>query len=572
MPVSSRYRWNLQPAMTARAMDELSCYPRILQKLLYNRAMQTRKAAEVYLKQSGSLFSPFELDSMGIAVETILAAIDDGTPIAVYGDYDVDGVTATTILVQVLRKMGSPAISYIPNRFDEGYGLNRDALQNLYNNGIRLVITVDCGIRSVSEVEFARTLGLEMIISDHHEPGVEIPRARAVICPKKPGDRYPEKNLAGVGLAYKITEALLNRRPTEGIEAEDWIDLAAIGTVADIVPLSAENRSLVKAGLMRMRTFPRVPIRALAAVADFPPSEIKASTIGFVIGPRLNASGRLETAQLSLDLLMSENMSEASTLAAALNEQNKQRQELTRSMQKRASESVDREHLPYVILARDESFNMGVVGLAASKITDSFYRPSIVGAINGETTRASCRSIPEFSMIEALDQCSELMEKYGGHAMAAGLTVRNENWDALNERLNSLAAAKLGQSDLQPTRTADMEVDLDYLNKNVLDVIGQLEPVGQENPEPVFIVRNLHARTAKKVGSDQSHLKLTLVSDTNITIDGIAFSQACWADEMPDKIDVMCTLERNVWQNRESLQLRVIDIRPAMSEQETPHT
>ena len=336
----SLYQWVPYPAMSTEDLGELAAYPRILQKLLQVRGVTTRRQAEIFLTQNGSLYDPSDkekgMKNMLRAVRMIWDAVDRKQKIAVYGDYDVDGITASTILVQLLQKIGAVGpISYIPDRFEEGYGLNKEALKTLFDNGIDLVITVDCGIRSTEEALYARELGLRLIISDHHEPGEEIPAADAVICAKQPGDPYPEKNLAGVGVAYKIAEAVLEARPQIGFEARDWVDIAAIGTIADIVPMSEENRAIVKDGLRKLRNQPRYPVQALAEVGGFRTAEISTQTIGFGIAPRLNAPGRLDKASLSFELMMSEKLSDARVLAAEVDSKNTERKDLTALIQKK---------------------------------------------------------------------------------------------------------------------------------------------------------------------------------------------------------------------------------------------
>ena len=561
---NSLYRWNLSPDIPLNVSEALSAYPRIQRKLLFNRGICTALDASVFLRQQGSMYDPFLLDDMDKAVKTILSAIQSGKSIAIYGDYDVDGVTATSLLVQVLRKYHADVRGYIPNRFEEGYGVNMDAVQILHDEHVHLMITVDCGIRSAKETEFARSMGMEVIISDHHEPSDELPTAAAaILCPKKNTDSYPDKNLAGVGLAYKIVEAMLKTEPVEGISADDWLDLVAIGTVADMVPLIHENRSLVKKGIQKLQQNTKPGIQALADVSGVKLSAMKASNIGFALGPRLNAAGRLETAKLSFDLLMSENYEEAHNFALALDEQNKFRQELTKITQENVIRKIDSENIPDLIAASDPAFNMGIVGLVASKLTEKYYRPAIVGASGEEFTRASCRSIPEFHITQALDRCADLLERHGGHAMAAGFTVKNKNWETLISRLFEIAHDTLNGKGLCPSKTADLEVSLDYLQGFVLDQVAEMEPFGYSNPEAVFMVRNLQVKSAKPVGIDQNHLRLSLVSESNLGIDGIAFRQSSWAEDMPAKIDVLCYFEKNIWHDRENLQLNIIDIRPS---------
>jgi single-stranded-DNA-specific exonuclease RecJ len=383
--------------------------------------------------------------------------------IAVYGDYDVDGVTATALLVSALRALGGNAREYIPNRFEEGYGLNTDALDTLKNEGASLVISVDCGIRSPAEADHARAIGLDLIITDHHEPAGDLPQALAVINPKQPGDEYPEKYLAGVGIAYKIAQALQqtlsgldtpqNQRLLD-LRPESLLDLVALGTVADLAPLTGENRHLVRGGLRQMRNSARQGLLSLAAVSDLSLAKVTAINIGFGLGPRLNASGRLDSALASYKLLTTTDLFEAGQLAQQLNVQNSQRQQLTRKIQADAEAlALAEEQDPLILFAVHDEFNPGVVGLAAARLTDSYYRPSVVGHSDPEKgeTRCSCRSIPEFHITQALDECADLLVRHGGHAAAAGFTVPNENLDALKARLREIAVRELGSKDLRHT-------------------------------------------------------------------------------------------------------------------------
>ena len=569
---SPQYRWVPYPVLSSSELNELSAYPRVLQKLLRVRGVSNAREAEIFLTQNGSLYDPLDkengLKNMPAAVRMILAAVDRKDKIAVYGDYDVDGITASCILVQLLRKIGAPeTISYIPDRFEEGYGLNKDALKTLCDKGIRLVITVDCGIRSCEEADYARELGLKLIISDHHEPGEIIPNADAVICAKQPGDPYPEKNLAGVGVAYKIAEAVLEVRPQKGMEARDWVDVAAIGTVADIVPMSRENRALVKDGLRKMRNTPRYAIQALAEVGNFRTFEITTQTIGFGIAPRLNAPGRLDNAAVSFELLMSENLQQARILAAEINSKNEERKDLAGKIQKKAAEGITKENVPAVICCRDKEFNMGIVGLGAARLMDAFYRPAVIGAQGETETRASCRSIEEFSMIEALDEINEsdpgLLKKYGGHWKAAGLTVENDRWDEFVERINRIAEKKLAGVTLVPTKRYDMELPISYADLDLVAMLEQLEPLGEGNPEPLFVFRNLKVISARKIGKDSSHVKIAFAGDEGRIVDAVGYGQGEWAGFLKsgDRLDVLCRLEKNTWRDETKVQLQIMDLR-----------
>src|SRR5512138_1825191 len=461
-------RWVVAPPITVQADEALVKFPPILKQILFNRGLATDADARTFLKAEPSAdTNPFQLTGMAATVERICYALEKNEPIAIYGDYDVDGVTATALLVQLLGALGANVRGYIPNRFDEGYGLNKEALDSLKADGVKLVITVDCGIRSPQEALHARNLGLDLIISDHHHPdGEHLPPAFAVINPKQHGDPYPDKDLAGVGIAYKIAEALLQvQAPVNGFQLQDLLDLVALGTVADLAPLVGENRVLVRRGLRQMRTTKRQGLYSLANVSKIQLNRVNAGNIGFMLGPRLNASGRLESALASFDLLTTKDVMIAGQLAQQLDVQNTRRQGLTRSIQEQADQiakSDDPEG--FLLFAAHEDFNPGVVGLAASRLTEMYYRPSIVAAKNAEETRGSCRSIPEFHITDALDLCKDLLVRHGGHAAAAGFTVKNENLPELVSRLKQIAKEKLESTDLRPSLAADMEVPLSQLN------------------------------------------------------------------------------------------------------------
>jgi single-stranded-DNA-specific exonuclease len=412
--------------ITPEADAELAEYPKPFRQILFNRGLDTAEKAHAFLEVNTEEYDPFLMKGMREAVDLIKNAIRDHEPMVVYGDYDVDGVTATALLVQALESLGGNVEPYIPNRFDEGYGLNCEAVKELASQGKRLIITVDCGIRSVKEADVARELGVNLIISDHHHPLPEVPAADAVICPRQVGDEYPYKELAGVGIAYKIAQALFMDFGLMVSETEQWLGLVALGTVSDIAPLTGENRVLVRNGLKCLQTNPRQGVYSLMMVADIrQPEHLTAADIGFKLGPRLNAAGRMESAQEALRLLMTAEPEEASRLAQRLQIQNTDRQERTMSNQKFAEEQLgDIQSLPIILaFGSEEEFHSGIVGLVAARLVESHYRPAVVGVTGEETTRASCRSIDEFHITKALDECKDLLVRHGGHSKAAGFTV-----------------------------------------------------------------------------------------------------------------------------------------------------
>ncbi|HSG45887.1 MAG TPA: single-stranded-DNA-specific exonuclease RecJ [Anaerolineales bacterium] len=560
-------RWVIQPSITPQAEEALEKFPPILKQMLFNRGYGTDDEARTFLKaQPNSDTDPFQLIGMKNAVERIQQAIDQNEAIAIYGDYDVDGVTSTALLVQALEGLGGNVRGYIPNRFDEGYGLNTDALNSLKDEGVKLVITVDCGIRSPDEALHARTIGLDLIISDHHHPDSEnLPPALAVINPKQHGDPYPDKELAGVGIAYKIAEALVTTRPsTNNFQLLDLLDLVALGTVADLAPLVGENRVLVRRGLRQIHETKRQGLFSLAGVANTKIDKITAGNIGFMLGPRLNASGRLESALASFELLTTTDFMRAGQLAQQLDMQNKQRQGITKSMQTQAEEmAMSEDPDAFLIFAAHEEFNPGVVGLTASRLTDLYYRPAVVAAKGEEETRGSCRSIPEFHITDALDLCKDLLVRHGGHAAAAGFTVKNENLPEFVTRLKGIAKDQLDGQDLRHTLTADMEVSLEEMSFEVLDHLAYLEPTGYGNPGAVFVARNVKVRSFRTVGAEGRHLKLTLEDSRGATYDSIGFRMGLIKEDLPQNIDVIFTLEANEWNGRTTLQLNLKDLKAA---------
>src|SRR5215204_974640 len=406
-------RWVVAPPVTLQADEALVKFPPILKQIVFNRGLVTDAEARAFLKaEANANTDPFQLIGMQATVDRICYALQHNEPIAIYGDYDVDGVTATALLVQALGAFGADVRGYIPNRFEEGYGLNKEALDTLKADGVKLVIT-----------------------------------------PKQHGDPYPDKDLAGVGIAYKIAEALVSvRQPINGFHSHDLLDLVALGTVADLAPLVGENRVLVRRGLRQIRETKRQGLFSLAGVADLKIDKCTAGNIGFMLGPRLNASGRLESALASFELLTTTDFMRAGQLALQLDGQNRQRQGITKSIQEQAEQiAMAEDSEAFLLFAAHESFNPGVVGLAASRLTELYYRPAIVASKGAEETRGSCRSIPEFHITDALDLCKDLLVRHGGHAAAAGFTVRNENLAEFVARLKSIAREQLCEKDLRHT-------------------------------------------------------------------------------------------------------------------------
>ncbi len=561
-------RWVIAPLIPNDVKQTLRDYPPFLRQLLFNRGITTSEIARAYLgAESPTSTDPFLMLGMREAIAILEQALEANENIIIYGDYDTDGVTASSVLFELFTQVGHEPRVYIPNRFDEGYGLNLDAVELLAAEGTQLLITVDCGIRSVDEVRLAKDLGMRVIITDHHQPGDQLPPADAVINPHQPADPYPYKDLAGVGLAFKLAEAWLQKHPNPNIDLNQWLDLVAIGTVVDVAPLTGENRSLVKRGLARMRQPQRQGLFSLAQVASINPSKINSGHLGFAIGPRLNAAGRMESALDAFRLLTSQDVFEAGWLAQQLDSLNSSRKEITNQIIESTMLNIAAQDPDLLVLfSASADYNSGVVGLAAGRVAEAYYKPTIIGSIEEEFIKASCRSIPEFDINHALDRCDDLLVKHGGHPMAAGFTVRTENAAALHARLNDIARESFTGLELGPVLHIDYEVALEKLQgehfPGILDAVDQLEPTGASNPSALFCSRNVRVLRANTVGKGE-HLKLMLGSGST-QLDAIAFRQGALLESLPDYVDIAYTFEINEFNGRSTMQLNVRDIQPAV--------
>ncbi len=557
--------WQIHRRITAEADQILNGYPPLLRQMLFNRGVASVEESKTYLAAMPPQVSdPFKMMGVEATVDRMTSAIRKGERVIVYGDYDADGVTATALMVQCLQATGAQVSNYIPDRFEEGYGLNVEALRKLKEAGASVVLTVDCGIRSTVEADEAKSLGIDLIISDHHTPGDELPNAFAIVNTKQPGDEYPEKQLAGVGTAFKIACAIEQRLKPQTWTSDVALDLVALGTVADLVPLTGENRWLVRQGLNQIRNPKRQGLFSLMGASGLKPKNVTAGDIGFMLGPRLNAAGRLDTAREAYQLLMTTDIFEAGKLAQDLDNRNRARQELTRTMTESAETMVLAEdpNAP-ILFAIHPEYNPGVVGLVASRLTERFYRPSIVGQRGEEFTRASCRSIPEFHITRALEECADLFENFGGHAAAAGFTVRNEHFPEVQQRLRGIAARELGTMTLRPVLLADAELQLSDLKIDLLNQIEMLEPTGYGNPGVQLVTRGLQVRNAKPVGAEARHLKLT-VGDGRVVYDAIAFRQGEWMGKLPAFVDLLYRFEVNEFNGQKRFQLNVRDLKPSV--------
>lgn len=566
--VSARKRWRLvtgegeQRDLLAR---EAGISPLVAQILL-NRGISTPQQAREFLAPSlENTHDPYLLADMERAIEVLNRAIEGGEPILVFGDYDADGITGTALMVTVLRELGARVGYYIPDRLQEGYGLNEPALHWAASEGYKLIFTVDCGITAVDEVRAGREYGLEFIITDHHQPQEELPPAAAVLDPKREDCPYPFTELAGVGVAFKVAQALVEGR---GLGREWWqryLDLVVLGTVADVVPLRGENRIIVKFGLEALRDTERPGLQALLKVTGLAGQDLRPGQIGFILGPRLNACGRLGQANRGVELLLTDEPELGEELARLLDQENRDRQAIEGAIlteaQARVEEELDLEEERVIVLGSPD-WHPGVIGIVASRLVELYYRPTVLFNLAAGEGKGSARSIPGFHIFKALTCCRELLKGFGGHEQAAGLSLEETKLPAFRQRLNELAWDWLTEEQLFPVLTIDAEVNMDQLDLALLDDLEKMAPFGVGNPEPVFACRGARLLGCRGVGEGGKHLKL-LVSQGGYELDGIGFRLGELAAELGEfrqGVNLAFSLQRNRWQGRTSLQLLIKDL------------
>ena len=562
--LNSKTRWILTESDEHKIQelaDELKV-PALVAKLLINRGLEDVDEARNFLFDTGDSFhDPFLFEDMKKATDRIHKAIENGERILVYGDYDADGVSSTSVVMTVLKDLGAEVEFYIPNRFSEGYGPNEGAFRWANDEGFTLIITVDTGISAVNEARLAKELGIDLIITDHHEPGPELPETYALLHPKVEGTSYPFGDLAGVGVAFKLAHALYGELPTH------LLDLAAIGTIADLVPLRGENRLLAKRGLAELRITNRLGIKALCKIANATQHEITEETVGFMIAPRINAVGRLGDADPAVDLMLTEDGEEAKALAEEIDALNKERQEIVSQMTEEAVEMVERD-FPLednsVLIIGKEGWNPGVVGIVASRLVDKFYRPTIVLSFDSEkgTAKGSARSIVGFDLFKNLSTCRDILPHFGGHPMAAGMTLQLDDVAQFRSRLNELAETELTEEDFIPVTQLDAPVTVGEITVESIEKLQLMAPFGMKNPKPKWIIDNVSIEHYKKIGSSQNHLKLVL-KDNGVQLDGVGFGLGELADHMTpfSNVSVIGELSINEWNNRKKPQVFLQDLK-----------
>ena len=562
-------RWNLRPSGPAgsRAELERAGLPPLCAAVLCARGVDTAPAASAFLAHGPNLLhDPFLLRDMEKAVERISRAIREQETVAVYGDYDVDGITATCLLTQFLRTLGGQVVSYIPDRTEEGYGLNNHAIDALARQGVTLIVTVDCGITAAQEVEYARALGVDVVITDHHQCKEVLPQAVAVVDPRRPDCSYPFPDLAGVGVALKLALALTvpAQRPQVLL---DYGELAAIGTVADVMLLQGENRALVHLGLERLANCSRPGLQALLREAGCPRGQVPTTvTIGYGLAPRINAAGRMEQADTALELLLTQDPQRGQELAQELCQLNRLRQAIELEIFQHCDQLLT--HTPAlsapVIVLAGEGWHQGVIGIVASRLAEKYTCPAFMISLDGDKGKGSCRSFGGFNLFGALERCAPLLDSYGGHELAAGFSIRRDNIPAFRAALCQLVEEFAGHQPMESSLDVDCEIPhCSLLSTQDVESLSLLEPFGSGNPKPVFLLRSVCVLSHTDVGGGR-HLKLRLRRD-GVAMDAIFFSAntAACGIENGQRLDIAFTLQINQFRGNRTVQLQLCDLRPA---------
>ena len=547
---------------------ELTISP-VLTSLLIQRGISDFETAKKFFRPDlNQLLDPFLMRDMDKAVDRLQEALEGGQKILVYGDYDVDGTTAVTLVYSFLKKIGADCDYYIPDRYLEGYGFSFKSVDFAKENAFDLIITLDCGVKDAAKVDKANEYGIDVIICDHHNPG-ELPKAFAVLDPKRADCDYPYKGLSGCGVGFKMLQGWCRKQGKNEDVLFEYLDLLTISIGADIVPLTEENRVLATMGLKILENSRRPGIQAMLEHAKFQKSELTITDVVFILAPRINAAGRMFSGKQAVDLLLAEDTEVAKTVSKSVEENNNDRREVDKAITIEAMQIVNQDPFylnSFSTVVRNEGWHKGVVGIVASRLVEVFYKPAIVlTEIDGKLA-GSARSIPGIDLYEVLGQCQDLLEQYGGHAMAAGLSMSPSNFDAFRERLDKIIETQLHSVRPKPFIEYDQEIKLADINDRFFKHLSMFAPFGPDNMKPVFLARNLrNAGASRAVGETLKHLKLSVYEGEmrDKKMDGIGFDLGGWADPIAQNtpIDILFTVEENVWQGQRSLQLNVKDIR-----------
>lgn len=560
--LKAKKRWQVQFADNNKVEEILAgsnLHP-VTARVLSLRGVNNSEEASRFLSiDANNLHDPYLFEDMKKVVERIQLAIIKNEKILIYGDYDADGITSTVLLYHTFNKLGADFSFYIPNRFSEGYGLNCEAIERAAENGIKVIVTVDTGISAIEEAELAKQLGITLIITDHHEPQEDLPNTFAIINPKIPGETYPFRHLAGVGVAFKLTQALLGRFP------EEYLDIVSLGTIADLVPLIGENRIIASLGLKEMSKTNNVGLKVLLKENNLLDNKITSYHVGFILAPRINASGRLESSDNAVNLLTTEEYTEAEILATKLNTLNLERQELVAKTTQEAFEIISTQNLNEnkVIIVANEDWNTGIIGIVASKIVEKFYKPTIVLSIDSKSkvAKGSARSIEGYDIFQALSIITDKLITFGGHTLAAGLSLNEEDIPFIQTELNDLANEWLTDSDFIPLEKIDVTCKLNEINIELIEEINKLEPFGIGNPKPKILLDNVEVDKITTMGADNKHLKLN-IKDGKDKIEALFFNNGNLRENIADysEIELVGDLNINEWKGNVKPQIFVRDI------------
>ncbi len=537
---------------------------KLLANILVNRNIVEEKKITTFLEPTrNDFYNPFLMPDMEKAVNRILQAIQKKEKIMIYGDYDVDGITSITVLKKFMQERGALVADYIPNRLEEGYGLNKPAIQSIVEQGYSLMVTVDCGISAIEEVAYGNALGLETIVTDHHEPGENLPDALAVVDAKRKDSIYPFNQLAGVGVVFKVIQAISQKLQLPEKEYLKYLDIVCVGTISDIVPLVDENRVIAKLGLKLVEVTKNVGLRTLLELSGY--KQVDSNTISFGIAPRINACGRMGKEREALNLFLTTDPIEARNIANRLNAYNKERQDTEKEIFKQAVEQIEQASKESeVIILGDSRWHHGVIGIVSSKITEKYFKPSVLICFEENEGKGSGRSIPGFDLFEALSHCQTYLDKFGGHSMAVGVSVKKENFEKFKKEFEEYAHNS-AIHDIIPIIPIDKEVTLKDIQMEQVKELSKLEPFGEANKTPLFLYRNLKIQAIRAL-SEGKHLKLTL-KDEHFFLDGIGFNLGDLTQEycIGDKVDVVGTLEINSFGGRQTIQMNIKDMMKSAS-------
>ena len=534
----------------------------LLASILIRKNILTDKEVSKFLHPTRmDFYDPFLLPDMEKAVDRINKAVENKENITIYGDYDVDGITSITLLKNFFANSNIDVKTYIPNRLEEGYGLNKDAIREISYSDTSLIITVDCGITGIEEIEYAKQIGIDVIVTDHHEPGEEIPDCIAVVDAKRKDSKYPFNQLAGCGIAFKLMQALAIRWKLPEKEYLKFLDIAAIGTISDIVPLVDENRVIAKLGLMLVERTNNIGLKTLIDLCGF--KKIDSTMVSFGLSPRINACGRLGHADEALELFLANDKNTTVKLAKKMNEYNTARQQVERKIYDEAVEEIIKEKDKPVVVLGKEGWHHGVAGIVSSKITDEYFKPSILICFEGDEGKGSGRSIPGFDLHEALMECSEYLEKFGGHSMAVGITIKKDKFEDFKNAFTEYAKSK-NISEIVPVINIERKVDLKDVSLENVKELQKLEPFGEQNKMPLFLIENLKIVSIRAL-SEGKHLKILLKQD-NFFIDAIGFNMGDLTEQykIEDRVDIVGTIDVNVFNGNENVQITIKDMRKAI--------